>query len=103
MPRQYESPESQEASRSNPMVRLAEGVYLEVGPFRDEPWMTIRRWFRQEDGLWCRGKNGISLPLDAAMEVLAALANESTSRFVIERAKRVEEQLELEARRDPTR
>lgn len=95
MAKRYESPLEQEAAHGNEMLCLAPNVYLEVGPFREEPWVSIRKWYLAGDGVWARSNNGVSLPINDAKALLASLNDREVMRFALTRAQAMQAKLDV--------
>jgi hypothetical protein len=62
-----ESPMAQEPK----LISLGADVYGETSEYNGKTYVSIRRWFKADDGKWYRTKNGLHLRYDDMIEVLA--------------------------------
>lgn len=57
----YASPVEQEAARGHKLLSLGADTYLEVAVFKGKVYASMRRWYKADDDVWYRTKNGLSL------------------------------------------
>jgi len=52
------------------IVTLGNDIYGEVKEHNGKQWLDIRRWFKADDQVWYRTKNGLTLTINDMHDVL---------------------------------
>lgn len=61
----------QEQKNGNTVRNIIADVYIETSSFKGKEYASIRRWFKADDGMWYRTKNGLSVLKENMRELLA--------------------------------
>jgi len=81
------NPIEQEQGKTQ-LLKLSKDVYAEVSLYNGKTFVSMRRWFLADDGVWYRTKNGLHIRYDDMIEVLAQ--NDELIAFVQKRSREVE-------------
>lgn len=63
-------PLEQEAKNGHKLLALGHDTYAETSMFKGKAYGSIRRWFRADDGVWYRTKNGLQMMLSELQAIL---------------------------------
>ena len=69
------SPVEQEAARGHNVRDLGANTYLEVAVYKGKAYASMRRWYKADDDVWYRTKNGLNLLACDMLNVMRACSD----------------------------
>jgi hypothetical protein len=85
MPERNIGPKELEARKGHKLFEFSSEVFGEVSRFKGRVYVSIRRWYRDDENGWMRTKNGINLESGRFKELLAQ--TENFTKFMLEELK----------------